>query len=128
MSTGKARVVNDVDGNFYGIRFNCPGCKLYVGASGGHVLPVDWTPEGKQQSPHVANKQKWSFNGDLSSPTFSPSILSRMPVAGTQGFVCHSFIRDGRIEFLGDCTHALAGQTVELPDLDDEHAGEQSET
>lgn len=29
--------------------------------------------------------------------------------------VCHSFVRAGRIEFLGDCTHALAGQTVPLP-------------
>ena len=28
--------------------------------------------------------------------------------------VCHSFVRDGRIEFLSDCTHELAGQTVEL--------------
>lgn len=29
--------------------------------------------------------------------------------------VCHSFIRDGQIQFLSDCTHALAGQTVPLP-------------
>jgi len=31
--------------------------------------------------------------------------------------ICHSFIRDGKIQFLGDCTHALAGQTVDLPEL-----------
>lgn len=30
--------------------------------------------------------------------------------------VCHSFVRAGKIEFLGDCTHALKGQTVPLPD------------
>jgi hypothetical protein len=35
------------------------------------------------------------------------------------GSVCHSFVTDGRIQFLGDCTHALANQTVELPDLPD---------
>ena len=29
--------------------------------------------------------------------------------------VCHSFVRNGRIEFLGDCTHGLAGKTVDLP-------------
>jgi hypothetical protein len=29
--------------------------------------------------------------------------------------VCHSFVVDGRIQFLGDCTHHLAGQTVDLP-------------
>jgi hypothetical protein len=31
--------------------------------------------------------------------------------------ICHSFVRDGRIEFLSDCTHRLAGQTVDLPDF-----------
>ena len=30
---------------------------------------------------------------------------------------CHSFVTDGRIQFLSDCTHALAGQTVDLPDI-----------
>jgi hypothetical protein len=25
--------------------------------------------------------------------------------------------RPGRIQFLGDCTHALAGQTVDLPEI-----------
>lgn len=27
------------------------------------------------------------------------------------------FIRDGQIQFLGDCTHALAGKTVPLPEF-----------
>ena len=31
--------------------------------------------------------------------------------------VCHSFVTDGRIQFLGDCTHSLAGQTVDLPEF-----------
>ncbi|WP_241754456.1 hypothetical protein [Cupriavidus basilensis] len=31
--------------------------------------------------------------------------------------VCHSFVTDGRIQFLGDCTHALAGQTVPLAEF-----------
>lgn len=35
---------------------------------------------------------------------------------------CHTFIRAGKIEFLGDCTHALAGQTVALPDWPDDDA------
>jgi hypothetical protein len=30
---------------------------------------------------------------------------------------CHSFVRDGRIEFLTDSTHELAGQIVGLPEL-----------
>lgn len=28
--------------------------------------------------------------------------------------VCHSFVRDGQILFLGDCTHELKNQTVPL--------------
>ncbi len=35
-----------------------------------------------------------------------------------QSPLCHSFVRDGRIEFLGDCTHKLAGQTIELPEVE----------
>ncbi len=29
---------------------------------------------------------------------------------------CHSFIEKGKIRFLPDCTHSLAGQTVDLPE------------
>jgi hypothetical protein len=29
---------------------------------------------------------------------------------------CHSFVREGKIEYLGDCEHYLQGQTVELPE------------
>jgi len=31
--------------------------------------------------------------------------------------VCHSFVTDGNIQYLGDCTHELAGQTIELPEF-----------
>jgi hypothetical protein len=50
----------------------------------------------------------WSFNGDLAKPTVSPSLLSQ----GEKR--CHLFIREGRLEFLSDCDHALAGQTVDM--------------
>lgn len=91
-----------------------------------------WCP-GCNESHHV--NSGWTFNGDGDRPTFYPSIL----VQGTRrltddeatrilngekleipGFVCHSFVRDGRIEFLSDCTHSLAGQTVDLPNFDPE--------
>jgi hypothetical protein len=32
---------------------------------------------------------------------------------------CHSIITDGKIQFCGDCTHALAGKIVDLPDIAD---------
>jgi hypothetical protein len=30
---------------------------------------------------------------------------------------CHTFITDGTVQFLSDCSHALAGQTLDLPEL-----------
>lgn len=78
----------------------CPACKC------GHGISV--------------KPGRWSFNGDHERPTFSPSLLVRgySEHAG-RDFVCHSFIRDGRIEFLADSTHELAGRTVDLPDFND---------
>lgn len=78
--------------------FFCPGCR------DNHVLRVegDETP-------------KWGYNGNEDSPTFTPSILARRGPNGSK--VCHSFVTDGQIRFLDDCTHALAGKTVTLPDI-----------
>ena len=77
----------------------------------------------------------WQFNGDMEKPTISPSILVRsvtMPdpiprnadgsykigadgrVEGSKDSVCHSFVTDGKIRFLDDCTHDMAGQIVDL--------------
>ena len=32
----------------------------------------------------------------------------------TYGHRCHSFVTDGKIRFLNDCTHEMAGETVDL--------------
>lgn len=59
---------------------------------------------------------RWGWNGDVDRPTFTPSILVRYVTgAKARHVTCHSFVTDGLIQFLGDCTHSLAGQTVELP-------------
>lgn len=85
---------------------------------------------------------RWGWDGNAEAPTFSPSVLvtSGHFVAGREsagcwckfnaeavakgeepsGFECrrcHTFIRGGMVEFLGDCSHALAGQTLPLPTL-----------
>lgn len=54
---------------------------------------------------------RWTWDGNADAPTFSPSV--HLPG------VCHHFLRAGRLQYLGDSRHALAGQTVELPDLPD---------
>lgn len=68
----------------------------------------------------VAGDRAWEWNGRLDLPTFSPSLFSNPPGEYHNPAVpiCHSHIRDGRIQFLGDCTHALAGQTVDLPEIE----------
>lgn len=59
----------------------------------------------------VAGEGAWEFNQDYDRPTFTPSLLMHGEVE-----ICHSFIADGKIQYLMDCTHAMAGQTVELMD------------
>lgn len=56
----------------------------------------------------------WSWNGDRMKPTLSPSIK----VTDGQGRICHSFLKDGQLEFLPDSTHRLAGETVPLTHWD----------
>ena len=86
--------------------FYCPGCDST------HGVPV-------------TGDRKWGWNGSLEAPTFTPSILVTYPAnpAAVEEFKewrterrCHSFVTDGRFQFLSDCTHGLAGQTVPLPD------------
>lgn len=85
--------------------FRCPGCKshhlVYVGAGAG---------------------PRWEFNGNVDAPTFRPSVLVTYDGAdageeGAHPAVCHSFVTEGRIEFLHDCTHALKGTTVPLGEV-----------
>jgi hypothetical protein len=99
----KAGVNNQ--GEIQGYSFYCPGCKRR------HVVYT------KEQSPGGAC---WSFNGDIDKPTFTPSIFvnpKNHECHVPELHSCHSFIRDGKIQFLNDCTHELAGQTVELPEI-----------
>lgn len=54
------------------------------------------------------------FNMDLNNPTVSPSLVANF----SPGEMCHSFIKNGRIQYLNDCTHHLKGVTIELPDIE----------
>ena len=76
--------------------FYCPGCGT------GHGFKTD--------GPGPC----WTFNGYMVKPTINPSLLIRCGHGDEPPDVCHSFVRDGQIQFLNDCTHKLAGQTVPL--------------
>lgn len=83
-------------------RFTCPGC---------NVMHLIWT--AKEENSEVI---PWGFNGDINSPTITPSILVQYPMKDKTR-ICHSFIKNGMIQYLPDCTHHLAGQTIELPEI-----------
>lgn len=103
------------------VQWFCPGCQDT------HHIPISDT-----HNPGRA----WGWNGDAEKPSFTPSVFVRsghyVPGYDGQGcycntpapdgeedwgFACHSchvFVTDGRIQFLSDCSHALAGQTVDM--------------
>lgn len=107
--------------------FWCPGCKDL------HRVPSNLV------SAHPG--PKWTWNEDVLRPTWQPSILVRsghyVPGHDPRGcwctynanhpgeepdfvcVLCHSFVTDGRIQFLSDTSHHLSGQTVDIPDLPD---------
>lgn len=85
------------------VAWHCPGCE------GGHGVPVNDHKSGKG----------WYWNGSIDSPTLTPSILVNVDGHNPTAPICHTFIANGRIQFLGDCTHSLAGQTVDIPDWDE---------
>jgi len=58
---------------------------------------------------HHPYDQRWKFNGDFENPTFRESMLIKR-----ENYVCHSYVTNGKMEYLGDCTHELRGKTVPL--------------
>lgn len=89
--------------NIVGYMYYCPGCNSHHAP---YVRP--------HKSPNGAS---WEFNGDMDKPTFRPSILTRVNRSDGKTMVCHSFVTDGNINYLPDCTHRLAGQSVEMPSV-----------
>ena len=71
--------------------FHCPGC----------------------QNAHAFLVPQWTWNGSMEAPTFQPSLMCNMEDPKSR---CHSIVTDGKIAFQSDCYHAMAGQTVEIPD------------
>ena len=72
--------------------------------------------------------ERWKFNGDQEKPTFEGSMLVKgerylRDEKRTLKFVCHSFLRDGVWEFLGDCTHEMAGKKVPMIDFPENYRG-----
>jgi hypothetical protein len=91
---GKLRVRKSEFAEDY-FEFTCPGC----GREHAYYTGPD------------ATRPRWTWNGSLSLPTFYPSMIVH-----SDG-VCHFFVTDGEIEFVGDSTHHLAAKTVLMPEI-----------
>jgi hypothetical protein len=80
----------------------CPGCKEH------HYINV-----------HAKNHMGavWTFDGNMDKPTFNPSI--KLLENDLRSARCHYWIRNGRIDYCSDCRHSLAGQTVDLPEIEE---------
>lgn len=85
-----------------GYSFFCPGCKCH------HVF---YTKKQHDKAP------VWTFNGNIERPTFRASLLVNKDLSCPGMPKCHLFITDGKIQYLNDCTHELAGKTIEMEDI-----------
>lgn len=84
------------------LKFYCPACRCQHGVT---------------LKPRFENG--WDWNQSLDSPTLAPSILINYggyPPDGRPD-ICHSYVRDGTIQFQLDCSHPMAGKTVPLPPI-----------
>lgn len=110
----KIKRYTKADGGYHGeLGFMCPGCKCM------HFINDNLT-----EIPGLSDNHIWTFNGNFDKPTIRASVLQwrydyNQKTENYDIMIdrCHSFITDGKIEFLSDSMHALAGQTVEMEDI-----------
>ncbi|MEO7016286.1 MAG: hypothetical protein ABI067_07055 [Leifsonia sp.] len=84
----------------YGYRIHCLGCN-------DHIITT------------VGDKTKSSLlvrTGKFVDPNYEED--EALVKAGLGSRNCHSFITDGKIKYLSDCNHHLAGQTIDLPKIE----------
>lgn len=93
------------------LMWRCAGC--------GDVHAV----HAKDRGEPIAGEPSWAWDGSMTAPTFSPSIRKD----GGEGGLCHSFVRAGVVQFLPDCQHALAGQSVAMKPEDADPFAEHGE-
>lgn len=87
----------------------CKGCDEIHYVATGKKLPNGHGP--------------WKFNGNYEMPTFQPSVnihWAAIPERNKPERRCHFIVTNGAIFYCNDCTHPLAGQTIELPEITEE--------
>lgn len=92
-----------------GLAHYCPACEEM------HQFALDG---------YNSSGAKWTWDGNVEAPSFIPSMHIKVNPPGHPEYqsdagssVCHYHLLGGVIDFLGDCTHAMRGTKVPLPDL-----------
>jgi len=83
--------------------FWCPGCNE-AHAYAAKIKGVEPPP----------NRPMWTFDENMDAPTFTPSlriISEERP--------CHLFVKNGHIQYCGDCFHELKGKIVPMVEIPD---------
>lgn len=93
------RTFSGPNGARAGFMYWCPGCECAHGV---------WVYQRNERG------AQWGWNQDTTRPTFCPSVLH-----DTTTPRCHCYVMQGTIQFLADCGHQLAGQTVAMEPWDD---------
>lgn len=99
--------------------FFCPGCKC------GHwVDPARWQVTGTAERPTISpsvlvtsGHYTAGHAGDCWCTFNAAQIAKGEEPSGFKCSRCHLFVRDGKIQFLGDSTHEFAGKTVPMEPL-----------
>lgn len=88
----------------------CPACDEFHRV--GIDTPHGWTWDGNEDAPTIdpsirVTAVQWKINDRFYRPTHGK-------VESGEKTCCHSFVRAGQWQYLDDCTHELAGQTVPM--------------
>ena len=88
----------------------CPGCNQM------HLFAIEKP---------FNNGAQWTWNGDVNKPTFHPSMnIVDRGIEGDMHSSCHYWLKEGKIQYLSDCTHKLKGKTIDLPKIPDRYRKE----
>lgn len=88
------RPINNQDGQLSGYEYWCFSCRQT------HWIPTE----------EASGHKLWSFNRNMTHPTFGPSIKITAPPSK---YCCHHHVTDGRIEYCGDCHHNFSGRDAQ---------------
>ena len=84
----------------HGVRHWCPACNTEH-----HIAIFKANPK---------TQADWRWDGNIERPTFDPCVRASINVEGRTVTLCHYWIKQGMIEFTGECQHGP--RTVEMPD------------